>query len=167
MQGEVSILAHSLGSVLSYDILCNQPHLFSRMQHATPGATLPDQLHPLGSKDLDPAALRQVRQSTALSCGMALGTVYHPTYWMQGDGTQPADGAPAVQPVSLGTEVSCLTSQRFAPGLTGASSEAAILCAAGSAAPGERTAAARVGCGKAGWPDHHLQGRSARQPCLH
>ena len=31
MQGKVSIMAHSLGSVLSYDILCNQPDLYSAL----------------------------------------------------------------------------------------------------------------------------------------
>lgn len=32
LQGKVSILAHSLGTVLSYDILCNQPHLFAALE---------------------------------------------------------------------------------------------------------------------------------------
>lgn len=31
VQGKVSIMAHSLGSVLSYDILCNQPDLYSAL----------------------------------------------------------------------------------------------------------------------------------------
>jgi hypothetical protein len=30
-QGKVSIMAHSLGSVLAYDILCNQPDLYSAL----------------------------------------------------------------------------------------------------------------------------------------
>lgn len=32
LQGKVSILAHSLGSVLCYEILCNQPHLFDHLE---------------------------------------------------------------------------------------------------------------------------------------
>ena len=31
VQGKVSIMAHSLGSVLTYDILCNQPDLYSAL----------------------------------------------------------------------------------------------------------------------------------------
>eukprot|EP00884_Botryococcus_braunii_P003989 jgi/Botrbrau1/13591/Bobra.0307s0010.1 len=31
-KGKVSILAHSLGTVLSYDILCNQPHLYAALE---------------------------------------------------------------------------------------------------------------------------------------
>ena len=32
LQGKVSLLAHSLGSVLCYEILCNQPHLFDHLE---------------------------------------------------------------------------------------------------------------------------------------
>lgn len=32
LQGQVSILAHSLGSVLCYEILCNQIHLFDQLE---------------------------------------------------------------------------------------------------------------------------------------
>ena len=32
LQGKVSLLAHSLGSVLCYEILCNQPHLFDQLE---------------------------------------------------------------------------------------------------------------------------------------
>lgn len=32
LQGKVSLLAHSLGSVLCYEILCNQPHLFDNLE---------------------------------------------------------------------------------------------------------------------------------------
>lgn len=32
LQGKVSILAHSLGSVLCYDILCNQPQLWDQLE---------------------------------------------------------------------------------------------------------------------------------------
>ena len=31
VQGKVSIMAHSLGSVLTFDILCNQPDLYSAL----------------------------------------------------------------------------------------------------------------------------------------
>ena len=44
VQGKVSILAHSLGSVLCYEILCNQPHLFNHLEvnmHSTPAPTDP------------------------------------------------------------------------------------------------------------------------------
>jgi len=75
MQGEVSILAHSLGSVLCYDILCNQPHLYARLlekrrqedpspERVTSPAGTPA---PAGSmqamqiEDLDPSASGQVR----------------------------------------------------------------------------------------------------------
>lgn len=40
MQGSVSIMAHSLGSVLSYDVLCNQPHLYAALN--LPKAHSPD-----------------------------------------------------------------------------------------------------------------------------
>lgn len=39
LQGKVSILAHSLGSVLCYQILCNQPHLFDHLEFKTHGGT--------------------------------------------------------------------------------------------------------------------------------
>ncbi|KAK9808811.1 hypothetical protein WJX72_004107 [[Myrmecia] bisecta] len=35
-QGTVSIVAHSLGSVLCFDILCNQPHLFEQLRVSSP-----------------------------------------------------------------------------------------------------------------------------------
>lgn len=40
LQGEVSILAHSLGSVLCYDILSCQPHLYAAVKdkQRSPGA---------------------------------------------------------------------------------------------------------------------------------
>lgn len=38
-QGKVSILAHSLGSVLCYEILCNQPHLFDHLEFNIPSGT--------------------------------------------------------------------------------------------------------------------------------
>lgn len=44
LQGKVSILAHSLGSVLCYEILCNQPHLFDHLEfnmHGTPAPSDP------------------------------------------------------------------------------------------------------------------------------
>ena len=41
MQGKVSILAHSLGSVLCYEILCNQPHLFDHLEFNLNGLQAP------------------------------------------------------------------------------------------------------------------------------
>lgn len=41
MQGKVSILAHSLGSVLCYEILCNQPHLFEQLEFNLHGSQAP------------------------------------------------------------------------------------------------------------------------------
>lgn len=41
LQGKVSILAHSLGSVLCYEILCNQPHLFDHLEFTTHGTHTP------------------------------------------------------------------------------------------------------------------------------
>ena len=80
MQGEISILAHSLGSVLCYDLLCNQtlettesakqdgdrvsgdlatpPILQSRLNQAD--FTNSDSLQPLTSYDLDPSRTSQV-----------------------------------------------------------------------------------------------------------
>lgn len=40
LQGPVSIMAHSLGSVLTYDVLCNQPQLDARAANPKP---TPDQ----------------------------------------------------------------------------------------------------------------------------
>ena len=56
LQGGVSIMAHSLGSVLSYDVLCNQPHLYA-------GLHLP-QL-PAHS----PEAVRQSKEARLASAG--------------------------------------------------------------------------------------------------
>jgi hypothetical protein len=47
-QGRVSILAHSLGTVLSYDVLCNQPHLFAALE-VNEGAPSPPP-HPPAAK---------------------------------------------------------------------------------------------------------------------
>ena len=41
LQGKVSILAHSLGSVLCYEILCNQPHLFDHLEFNMHGTHAP------------------------------------------------------------------------------------------------------------------------------
>ncbi|CAL8470099.1 g9641 [Coccomyxa elongata] len=41
-QGSVSIMAHSLGSVLSYDVLCNQPHLYAGLHLPQPPAHSPE-----------------------------------------------------------------------------------------------------------------------------
>ena len=81
LQGEVSILAHSLGSVLCYDTLCNQPHLFEALQEKqqqqlkpaavgaaeSPAESSPQpppqastELLPFSSKDLDPQRQSQV-----------------------------------------------------------------------------------------------------------
>ena len=80
LQGEVSILAHSLGSVLCYDTLCNQPHLFAALQEkqrqlkpaaignaeslAEPPPQPPPrastELLPFSSTDLDPQRQPQV-----------------------------------------------------------------------------------------------------------
>lgn len=42
LQGSVSIMAHSLGSVLSYDVLCNQPHLYAGLHLPQPPAHSPE-----------------------------------------------------------------------------------------------------------------------------
>ena len=58
LQGKVSLLAHSLGSVLCYEILCNQPHLFDHLEfniHSTDSPTDTSQL---------PAAQTHSEQST-------------------------------------------------------------------------------------------------------
>lgn len=87
LQGEVSILAHSLGSVLCYDTLCNQPHLFEALQEKQqqqqlkpaavgtaespaepltlnpkpqPPPQASTELLPFSSKDLDPQRQSQV-----------------------------------------------------------------------------------------------------------
>lgn len=39
--GKVSVMGHSLGSIITYDILCNQPHLYSRL-----GVDIHEPLHP-------------------------------------------------------------------------------------------------------------------------
>jgi hypothetical protein len=40
MQGKVSIAAHSLGSVLCYDVLCHQPDMYRRLAKETSLAAL-------------------------------------------------------------------------------------------------------------------------------
>ena len=45
-QGQVSIMAHSLGSVLCYDILCNQPGLFAALQRPPPSVIPPQEPQP-------------------------------------------------------------------------------------------------------------------------
>ena len=71
-------MAHSLGSVLAYDILCNQPHLFASLKpsdaeqaDSAGGPTSASgearnaslDLQPFSSHDLDPSLPRQVRLS--------------------------------------------------------------------------------------------------------
>ena len=63
LQGKVSILAHSLGSVLCYDILCNQPQLWDQLEqnrhppeHAQAMDMVSGGLKPLTLADLDAAA---------------------------------------------------------------------------------------------------------------
>lgn len=68
MQGEISILAHSLGSVLCYDVLSNQPHLHANLMQNIGRAKAEDEtimasfgsMQPMQSSDLDVAALSQV-----------------------------------------------------------------------------------------------------------
>ena len=68
MQGEVSILAHSLGSVLCYDILCNQPHLHKSLRDKQDKAESKSEtalasfgsMQPMQSSDLDPSKILQV-----------------------------------------------------------------------------------------------------------
>lgn len=68
MQGEVSILAHSLGSVLCYDILCNQPHLHKSLRDKQDKAESKSEtalasfgsMQPMQSSDLDPSKTLQV-----------------------------------------------------------------------------------------------------------
>ena len=62
LQGKVSILAHSLGSVLCYDILCNQPQLWDQLdqnchppEHAQAMDVDSGGLKPLMLADLDAA----------------------------------------------------------------------------------------------------------------
>ncbi|CAL5218604.1 g301 [Coccomyxa viridis] len=63
-QGKVSIMAHSLGSVLTYDILCNQPDLYSAL-NVRPLSASPSNRRS-SAPDLQLEALR----STELSGGM-------------------------------------------------------------------------------------------------
>ena len=78
LQGEVSILAHSLGSVLCYDLLCNQPlgdqdkkeadDVFETKDASSSGLTgsafgnrqVFGSLQPLSSSDLDPTRSPEV-----------------------------------------------------------------------------------------------------------
>ncbi|KAL3144354.1 hypothetical protein ABBQ32_004110 [Trebouxia sp. C0010 RCD-2024] len=64
-QGKVSVLAHSLGSVLCYEILCNQPHLFDHLEFNVHRAAAPtDPSRPSDpSKSAD--TLNDTQQSTA------------------------------------------------------------------------------------------------------
>ncbi len=68
LQGEVSVLAHSLGSVLCYDILCNQPHLYAALrhrqgkdaEHTETKLACFGSMQPMQSSDLDPSKTLQV-----------------------------------------------------------------------------------------------------------
>ena len=59
VQGKVSIMAHSLGSVLTYDILCNQPDLYSALN-----------VRPLSASPRQPTEQRPGKpfQFTAMLC---------------------------------------------------------------------------------------------------
>ena len=59
LQGKVSILAHSLGSVLCYEILCNQPHLFDHLEFNMHGS------HALLDSSNTAVSSYDVQQSTA------------------------------------------------------------------------------------------------------
>ena len=78
LQGEISILAHSLGSVLCYDVLCNQPHLFASLMesHKNVQTSKPEavalssfgSMQPMQSSDLDPSKPQQAGTSRLNCC---------------------------------------------------------------------------------------------------
>ncbi len=54
VQGSVSVMAHSLGSVLSYDVLCNQPQLHAALHLHQPPSQSPEAIQQAKRARLSP-----------------------------------------------------------------------------------------------------------------
>lgn len=68
LQGGVSVMAHSLGSVLSYDVLCNQPHLYAGLHLPQPQAHSPEAVQQTKRARIDPADTQVPILPPSLTC---------------------------------------------------------------------------------------------------
>ena len=84
LQGKVSLLAHSLGSVLCYEILCNQPHLFDNLEFnlhkqgstfLASAQTSPAQAQSQPTPQLEQSPLQQQQQQRQASTEIAFAAM--------------------------------------------------------------------------------------------
>jgi hypothetical protein len=66
-QGSVSIMAHSLGSVLSYDVLCNQPQLHAALNLPRPSSQSPEAIQQSKRARLSPIDTQVPTHPSAIS----------------------------------------------------------------------------------------------------
>ena len=95
LQGKVSILAHSLGSVLCYDILCNQPQLWDQLEQNG---------HPAEhaqSMDIDSGGLKPLTLADLDAAGQPAQDVGSTQDSLTGAGQQ-SDGASLQSKVTVG-----------------------------------------------------------------